>query len=311
MVAAKTTDDLLTEVRDEAQLPTTDGRIDSAGILRLASKRLSTTIADLLVSLRQERWVTTHADIPIVSGTARYRIPSRALATGVADILIVDGSDVYDAPEIDAEERWRYTSGQRGPWRSPFGYTWEGDRIVLLPTPDTSGYSLRVRYPRQPARLVEVDDCMLISSLTATTLTTLSLPSASAWASGPTIDVVKSAPGGDVLMMDTAATTSVLTLTVAAVDSEVAVGDYACLAGETCIPPIPESVWPLLVAETALAVLRAIGDPTGTADAERNVAEAGTRAKSVLAPRNRGERKMVIPHASTLRGGRFPGRSWR
>lgn len=307
MVAAKTTDDLLTEVREEAMLPDADGRLDSAGILRLASKRMSTAIADLLVSLRQERWVTTQSDTTITSGGASYRVPPRALATGVADVLIVDGSDVYDAPEISAEERWRYTDGARGAWRSPFGYAWEGDKIVLLPTPQTSGYSLRIRYPRQPARLVPTDECVQVKSVTSTTFdANTTVPST--WGPSEILDFVRGRMGADVLATDVTTTYSAPNFTPATMPSELAAGDYACLAGETCVPAIPESVWPVLVAETSLACLRAVGDPEGIADAERNVIEATTRARRILAPRNRGERKMLVARDSALRGGRFPGR---
>lgn len=310
MVAAKTTADLLTEVRDETQLPDADGRLDSDGILRLASRRLSGSIADLLVSLRQERWVTTQADTTISSGTATYRVPSRALAAGVADIIVretASGSE-WSAPEIPAEERWRHSDGQRGRWRSPYGYAWQGDHIVLLPTPDTTGYTLRIRYPRQPARLVQTTAAASVSSKGASTIVVASVPSA--FGSAATVDVVEGTPHGDVLMSDASATISSTTLTIAAgVDTEVAAGDYVCLAGQTCVPPIPESVWPLLVAETSLAVLRAIGDDAAIPHAERTVMEALAHVRNVLAPRNRGERQMVINRSSSLRAGRLPG--WR
>jgi len=309
MVAAKTTDDLLEEVREEAMLPDAEGRIDSAGILRIASKRLSTSIADLLISLRQERWVTTHSDVAIMSGTARYRIPARALAAGVADVLIVDsGGEVYSAHELAAEERWRYTAGRRGPWNSPFAYAWEGDYVVLLPTPDASGYSLRIRYPRQPARLVAVDACVEVKSVGSGVWDPNgAIPGT--WGASETLDYVRGQPGGDVLAIDVVTTYSSPLFTPSTMPAELGPGDYACQAGETCIPPIPESVWAVLVSETALGVLRAIGDPGGTADVERNLAAATVHARNVLAPRNRGERKMVVAHSSALRGGRFAG--WR
>ena len=311
MVAAKTTADLLTEVREQCQLPDADGRLDSDGILRLGSQRLTSAIANMLVSLRQERWVTTHTDVTIVSGTASYRIPSRALAAGVADILIretASGTE-WSANEIPAVDRWRYSAGAHGYSRAPWSYTWEGDHIVLLPTPDASGYTLRIRYPRQPARLVQTSAAALITS-TPTSIKAVVSSVPSAFGSVATVDVVEGTPHGDVLLADKSATISGTDVTITAgLGSEVAAGDYVCLAGQTCVPPIPELVWPLLVAETSLAVLRAVGDPEGIADARERLAEERVHVRNVLAPRNRGESQKLVNHYSALRGGRFPSAS--
>ena len=305
MVAAKTSDALLAAIKRDAQMPPADGRLTDAEILDIASEALSAEVADLLVSVRQQRWVQTHADVAITSGVATYRIPSRALAAGVSDVLIVDGETEYDAPELSPEERYRYSDGQRGPWRSPYGYAWQGDHIVLVPEPSETRYSLRLRYPRQPGRLVAVEECGLVTSTTATTIELDATPSA--WGASETLDVVEGTPHADTLMLDASATISGTTVTIAAgVGSEVAAGDYVCLAGETCIPPVPESVWPYLVAACVARVVYVIGDVAAIQAAQIMAAQAERRVRSVLAPRNRGARELVTHHNSALRGGRMP-----
>lgn len=306
MVAAKTSDDLLSAIKRDAQIPASEGRLSDAEILAIASEVLSAEVADLLVSVRQQRWVTTHADQQITSGTAAYRIPSRALAAGVSDILIVDGDLEYDAPELSAEERYRYSDATRGPWRSPYAYAWQGDHVVLVPEPSTTRYSLRIRYPRQPGRLVVVADCAAVASTTSTTIEVDAVPSS--WGASETLDVVEGTPHADALMLDASGAISGTTITIAAgVESEVAADDYVCLAGETCIPPVPESVWPYLVAACVARVVYVIGDLPAMQGAQLMLTQAERRVRNVLAPRNRGGRELLTHHGSALRAGRFPG----
>lgn len=302
MVAAKTSDDLLSDVRVAAQLADNEGRITSAEMLRMASRLLSTRIAKLLITARQERWVRTHSDVPIVSGTAKYRVPSRALAAGVSDVVIVDaGGEEYDPPYITARDRHYFSGGRRPNSRSPYAYTWEGDHIVILPTPQESQYSLRVRYPRQPPRLVLVASCGLVTNKSATTIDVLAMPSG--WGSFNTVDVVEGTPHGDALMLDQLAGISSNTLTIAAgVDSEIDDGDYVCLAGESCVIPLPENVWPVLVEALAVDVMTRLEDNSSTIATHVDLRdEAASAVLAVLEPRSRAERPMLRRRGSPYR----------
>lgn len=309
MVAALTTDRLVDEVRDQACIPDVDGRLGSteaavdAAILRLASNVLRTHVADLLIGSRAQRWTQAASDQAIASGTHLYAMPERALAAGVADVLITDGTSEWSAPEITLAQAWRYRVDHGG-WDSPYAYCWRDDEIELLPHPTAGGHSLRVLYPRGLLRLVTVASCALVASTGATSITTdADVPSA--WSSSETLDVVRGGPNGAPRGTDLAGTSiSGTSITVSAgVPSTVAAGDYVCLAGETCIPPVPDVAWPALVAGASLEVLRAIGDPAGVPDARERLAEAGLRAQKLLTPRSRGaSRKIVARGYGTRRG---------
>ncbi len=309
MVAAKTTSDLVEEVREQCLLPTIDGRLGSTetlanlAICRFASNALRTHVAELMIGTRSQRWLSTATDTSIVSGTYLYAIPERALGAGVADVLIVDSAgEEFSAPEIAFSEAWRWRSAHGG-WNSPFAYCWRDDDIELLPHPTQSAYSLRVIYPRGLLRLVRTSDCAVISSKTATTITTTAtVPSA--WASSETIDIVSHRPNGKVLAIDQAgtsiATTNVTIL--AGVPSDAAAGNFVCLDGETCVPPVPDVMWPVLVAATGLELMLAgIGNESEIAAAAARTKAAKDAARSMLAPRSRGASKKIVAHGSPLR----------
>lgn len=302
MVAARTTADLLSEVKDQALLPSTDGRLTDAQILTRGDHVMDTLIAQVQVSARQQRMTRTYADTSIVSGTSLYAIPERALAAGATDIVIVSGTEEYHPPEIDQSDAWRYRS-EHGGWDSPYAYCWLGDTIELLPHPEESTYTLRVYYPEQPSRLVTTSSCAVVASKTATVITT-SATVPTAWGSSETLDIVSHRPNGKPRGVDLAGTSiSGTSVTVSAgVPSTVVAGDFVCLDGTTCVPPIPQTLWPVLVAGTTLEVLRALGDPAAS-DAERRLAESLVTARDLLSPRSRGQTKKIIAYHSPLRRG--------
>lgn len=304
MVAARTTADLLTAVEAAALLPPAEDRLSDAEILAMADEVIDTTVSEVLVGARAGWYVEQADDVSITSGTSLYAVPERAVAAGLSDVLIVNSDGVqWSAPELGIAEAQMFRR-QRGEWDSPYAYTWRDDAIELLPTPTETRHSLRLLYPREPSRLVTVASCAVVSSTTSTTITTSdTVPSA--WGSSETLDIVSPVTGRHRGVDQAGTSISGTSITISAgVPSGTAALDYVCLAGETCVPPIPKAVWRLLVAETTLEVLEAIGDPhrlIATTIEKRNRAEM--KARDLLAPRNRGaSRRIVDRHSPGRRG---------
>jgi hypothetical protein len=302
VVASRTTSDLLTAVRLRAQLPDADGRLSSTEILDLAEEALNTTMADMLLSTRTQRWTSLASDVAIASGTYLYAVPPRALAAGVTDVLITDGTTEWSAPEISVADAYLYRQSG-GDWDSPFAYCYRDDQVELLPHPtgSTQQYYLRVLYPRTPPKLVLTTACNIVASKTATTITTTSTV---VFASTATLDIVPATtnshePRGFDLAGSSIATTNITIL--AGVPSTTVAGDYVVTAGTTPIPPIPTSLWYPLVRETALLVVASLGDVDHaqlTASVTDRVSKA---ARSVLEPRSRGATPKIIARQSPLR----------
>lgn len=322
MVAAHTTDDLVTEVKELITLPDADARLGdtpTTGILRAASRCLTTDIADLLVSTRQTRWVTSYADITLSAGTSRYRIPPRALGGTVDDVVAAEvmtgtNTDLWrerTMPEIDARDRPFMTGAGtgllRGGWGAPVSFTWEGDFIIVMPAPDASiasSYKLRIRYPRQPARLVPVASCAIITAVGGATVTATSAQTI--LGAAPVVDIVQGSMQADVLGMDLTTAISGGTVTVS-VPTDTAIGDYVCPAGYSCVVPAPEACWPSLVVGTAIETLLAINDTQGAQDLSPLFARRFEQTRNILQPRARQKSKPILNRMSALRMGRRRG----
>lgn len=308
MVAARTTDTLLADVRAAAQLPDAEGRLTTAELYRICDQALALHVADLLTDVQSRRWAS-EATSSLVAGTSRYRIPARAQGAAVLDVLITDGTATWSAPELPAAEAWRYTRS-RGPWDSPYAYTWQDDSIQVLPTPSSGGpsYTLLFVWARQPSRLVAVSDCASIASSTSTTITT-SATVPSAWTSAETLDIVRAtgdgAPwrNGSSATLDLAGTSiSGTSITVSAgLPSDLPAGSYVCLAGSTCVPPVPELAYHVLVQASAMLVLEALGDLQGASSKVAVLEREKALALRWLVPRSKGAAPRKVPYYSPLR----------
>ncbi len=302
MPDAHTTDELWAEVQDQAQLPDADGRITQAQALKFARKELRTTISKLLIGTRAGHWVQRATDQNIVSGTALYNVPERALASGTASVLIADSTEEWDCPYIPDYEAWRYRDDHGG-WHSPYAHTFRDNQIELLPVPQVGNYFLRVLYPIEPPRLVPVSSCAVVASASGTTITTAAtVPTA--WGANEGLDAIN-AGTGRIREMDLAGTSiSGTSITVVAGVGSVAANDYIALDGESCVPPIPSVAWPVLVDATTLRVCRALGDqPNITASVEKQLAQSYREARDLLSPRNRGASEHMVAYNSPLRRG--------
>jgi hypothetical protein len=311
VVAANTADDLLVRVKARASIPATEGRLSDPDILAIADDATRSTVARVLYNSDDGRWVKTQADVALVVDQSAYRLPERAMGGSVYDVLIVDSAgDELSSNYVDSAEAWRYR-GSSVSESSPYAHTIEGDTIILLPTPTLAGSSLRIKYRRTPSKLVAISFCASITSLSATVLQAVTTPGvlSGTWSSPTTIDIVEGTPQGDALEDDIAATFTATEITrssgafATSGPNMVAGGDYACIAGTTCVPQIPAAVFPFLVALTTYETLIALGDAQGAADLVPIVELRKREAKALTAERNR-ERVVVINHDGHLRSGR-------
>jgi hypothetical protein len=305
VVAARTTDELITAIDSRCLLPSADGRLTSTEKLEFATQRLSSTIAEVLATSRSARWAQAGADTTIVSGTYLYEVPERALAAGIFDVVFTDGTNETSMDEVELEEAVRYRAS-RGSWEGPYAYAWLDDKVELLPHPSSSsgtGY-LRFYYPRQPSKLVPVASCAIITASNATTITATSAQTI--LGSTATIDVVKGAPNGSPRGLDLSATISGNTITVTT-PSGVVAGDYACLAGTTCVVPMPQALWPVLVTAASADVQGALGDTQAQAVLQQQLSDALANARSIMQPRSKGERQVIVSPNTPLRA----RRGWR
>ena len=310
MVAAYTSDDLLTKIKARCQLPASEGRLSDAELFSIADDVMLASVGRDIYDADDGRWLASSYDLSIVAGTAQYRLPDRAFGSDIDTIHIVDAngneepSNYVDRADLAL---WSGASAFNG---GVYRHTVEGDQIRILPTPTQSVGTIRVRYLRDPSRLVAVSACGLVTSTAATTIVIATAPSAFGTTPAYRIDVVEGTPSGDTLMQDASTTRSGTTMTVSAgVSTSVAAGDYVCLAGETCVPPLPRAAFPWLVLKASHEVLVALGDRQGAELLAPTVVARRQEVRDILSERSR-QRPKVINRYSPLRGVSMQRRGW-
>lgn len=310
---AYTSDDLVSAVRRRAQLPdaAADGAITDANILDFANEELDLTVTPVLLTAREE-YLLARTATALAASRSNYAIPKRAAAAALRSVHYVDtsGNIGPPLPYVDiADIGTMATSGSE--YTSQYVWTFEGNGIALAPTPKTATGSVAMRYQRSISRLVAVSDCALISGISGAVLTSaVGVPST--WSTSDTFDVVQAEPPffalGDDKTAASVTTGAAGNVTLNSALSgypgeNLAVGDYVCLAGETCVLQFPREVHPLLLAAVVRRVLEAIGDTAGAQLAQDTASRYQEAAVEMLNPRTPASRRVVNTH-SPLRGRR-------
>lgn len=288
---AYTTSDLVDAVKSIASIPSSQNLFSVTDFLRFANRAIKKKLVPLVMSTREEYFVAV-SDFAITAGKSRYAIPSRAIGGKLRDIQRIDGTSEASVARIEPENISSSDSGAEG-------FYLEGNYVVLTPTPTTTEYQLRLKHFRRPNELVATTACGLIESID-TVLNQVVVSSApSTFATTVAVDFVRGEPGYECLDVDQAITgLSGTTITFASLPSDLAVGDYVCIAGETCVPQIPEDLIPLLEDEVAEMCMKAQGKNT---KAFREELEADKQeALKLITPRVDGEPRKVIGNRTLL-----------
>lgn len=273
---------LLAQMYLKGSLP--DGRFTPQELMDLAYDSLLAELVPVVLSGREEYYVTT-LDYVITAGQASYAVPARALNGVLREVKLIRGSRIIDLQRIDLEDVTDATSG------TPNSFYLQGNNLVLYPTPDTTQDTLRVYYFIRPSRLVATSDCGRITAINGQTLTA-SLPSA--WTTANTFDIVRGRADYGVSALDLAASSVDVSagsvVITGTLPSDLQVGDYLCLAEETCFPFLPPEGHVALTQAAVTSALESMGDAGAVQSAQKSQAFLAS-FKGVLATRIQGAPK--------------------
>lgn len=252
---------LISQVNIKGALPS--GRFTDQEILDLASDALISEVAPMYIAAREE-YYTYDKDHSVVSGTASYSIPHRAVNASLREVKLISGTQILNLDRIDPEDILSTSTG------TPEAFYLQGNNVVLYPTPNASGDTLRLTYFIRPNSLVPTSECAQITAISGTTLTA-TIPSG--WSTSSSFDLIQGTSGFELKGIDLAATTvnAGSIIMTATPPSNLAVGDYICLAGESCFPHIPADAHQLLVHLTVAACLESMGDQVNLVPAAAKV----------------------------------------
>lgn len=240
------TNDLISSIKIRGSFPTASDLFSNSDYLSILNEEMMNQVTPLLTQINQEYFLT-YSDVNTVSGTSAYRIPKRAIGSMLRDIQLVDSAgNVQSLPRLFEEDKVSTSQGQ-------LGYYVKGNQIILSPTP-ANVITLRLAYFRRPSKFVLTSACAQIASIDTVLnqVVVSSLPSTMTTAT--LIDFVQSDSPYDLLEMDSAISSfSGTTISFTSLPTDLVVGDYISLAGETCVPMVPEEIINYLV-QSALCV---------------------------------------------------------
>lgn len=268
MALGYTSDELLTLIRNTGMLP--DAAVagtNDTDLLSHANAALRAKVLPEVMKYREEYFVVTTRTT--LGTSEKIRIPTRAAGNRLRDLFYVDGASKRQTLRQVQREK---LDEERTTASEPEGYYLEGNYIVLVPPPNSTG-SLEHSFFFAPSDLVLTSSAKQVTAVNASTKTvTLASAVPSGWDTADTFDVHSQNSGAEIRVWDAAATTvSGTSITFsAAIDgttlgtNAIAVGDWVCLAGECVVPPLPRETHPILARATALRVAEAVGDPVKT-----------------------------------------------
>src|ERR1019366_1580977 len=230
---------------------------------------------------------------------ASYAIPARAINMILRSVEIVSATNSDSKANLDQlnrEDLYAATTGNIRIMVKKSGFYIEGNNVILFPTPAQINTDiLRMNIFLRPNQLVDPTACGIITAINsgAGTITCAATPAA--WTTSNKFDLVKAQPGFDCTAIDQVVTNiaaGVITFS-SVLPTNVAVGDYVCLAGQSCVVQVPVELQPLLTQYVVVRCLSAQGDANGLKAALAELEVLEKNANLLLTPRVQGSVKRV------------------
>lgn len=298
------TDKFLESVKRRVTVPANQALLSDAAILSLGDECVQLHLVPILMSAQQS-YLVYHDTYPITADLDTYPIPYRAVGRGLRELkLSWDGTTtgVRNLTYIEIEDRHRYAESG-----TPVGYYFEGDKIVLVPTPTDSTQLLLRWFEVAPNKLILPTAASVVLSVTPGVTTTDVVVDAVATdiTVAAVVDFIEAKSGNTLLGMDKTVANiagTTLTFAVADVPSSLAVGDYIALAGYSPVVQVPNEALLLLETLTARMILEAIGDFDGAGILKDREKELIDNFRKLIEPRNPGSPKKIVNQSGLLRG---------
>ncbi len=301
-----TGDRFLQGLKRRVTVPASQVLVNNTGMLQMADDVTRDKIVPLIMAVNQNFFIYRET-IALVADQAEYQIPYRSIARGLRELKLhtVDSTGsggTSNLPQIALEDAHLFP--QSG---VPSGFYFQGDRIVVLPTPINTSYELYSWYDLQPSQIVQTTDAARVASVSTNVVTCTSVPST--MTAGVLVDFIQGVSGCGTLAMDEAITNvSGTQITFASADdipSTLVAGDYISIKQTTPVLQLPDEAQPLLETLTALRLLKALGDFDGASQLQQDAAQQETDLKKILQPRIEGEPTKIVNRQGLVRGKGF------
>lgn len=305
-----TTDQFLARLKRRITIPASDVLLTDDNILEMADSVLRERIVPSILAVNQNYFVYQE-EVPLVANQKQYNIPERAVGRGIREIKLKLNSDSDDSAVnsltlISLEDEHLYARGG-----VPEGFYFQGDKIMLVPRPLGTAYSILIWYDLQHGQLVQTSAASQVVSVASNVVTVNAVPSTFAITSE--VDFIQAKAGNSLLAKDKAITNIAGTdITFASADdipTDLVAGDYIALAKQTPVLQIPAECEPLLETWTGERVLYSVGDFEGAQLLASRSVQTEKNMQSILSPRSEGALTKIVNRVGLLKGRGFGGRN--
>ncbi len=293
---------LIQAMQDMGVIPSAESGL-TARLLGFMNREQRVYLTRLMLSVREAYRVAT-VDVTLTAATS-YRIPSRAVGAKLKLVQYVDGNGASRPlnPVGDAQVYEDQIAG------GPGEFSLRDNSIVFVTAPSTG--TMRLHYFRRLSKLVTADSAMEVTAINTGAKTVTGVigtgPALTNFTSTATYDLIQGRPHFDVLGADLAATISGSTLTfAAALPSDLVVGDFVSLAGESPICQAPLELQDVLAQRALVSYLESQGDPKAAA-AGKTLERMRDDALAILSPRIE-DQPVILQNYNAPGWGRTRGR---
>jgi hypothetical protein len=288
-------DTLANKVSLKCLNPSSQNTFQAADIVSLMDDEMNEGVVPLLKSTSQEYFVM-NVDVPIVQGQSAYTFPQRAIGNALRDVVLVDSA----GNEVALNNLMREYVKVSFPFTFvptiwTFGQYQTANEINLFNTmvQTYTSYKLRFITERRPGGLTLSTNCGQVTGITGSVVTLSSVDPS--WTTATTFDAINQLPpfqthGDDIAI----SLINGLQVTVTNLPSSVAIGDWFCPAGLSCIPQIPYEMFPLLTERTVATLAQALDMSQLLAASKAKIQEFEEKALKLARPRVKGSPRLII-----------------
>ncbi len=303
-----TTTELLASIRRKGHIPPSQTPFQDADLLALADDEILTAIMRQTKSVRENFYVAPFdSDL---NSQGLYDVNSRAVGAGMIDLWLVNGTQVQQIGRTELNEQFGTDTSPTGYW----GYYLQANQFCVRPVP-TAGV-VRQFVMVRPNLLVATTAAAQVTAvdLGTNTLSFSSLPTT--FVTGTVFDSVKDQPHFGWNFIDKVGTVSGTDVSFSALptkpdgSSEVAVGDWLALAGQTPVPQVIVEMRPLLVQRVVVKYYEIQGYKDKFKIASEKLKEMEKDVFELINPRVADEPKRIVPDGNII-GGFRRWRAWR
>lgn len=268
---------LINSIKRRSMIPSDQNTFTDQDFLDMLNEEVQYFAVPRLLRTHEE-YLVDFEDVELTSATREYSIPYRAVGNKLRDVALItkdsvtgDVTNYHELSRVSLEELSDFNGSYTVDYTEAF-YVQSNKIILLDQVPVASGY-LRQFFYLRPNKLVLDAQAGVITGIDRTTgiITLNEFPNT--FSTLPKMDFVGNQTPNviynyDITPSATDVNTKTVTFATTDIPSDLIVGDYINVAGESIVPQLPTEFHPVIAQRVAIACLEALGDQQGLSIAQ-------------------------------------------